>query len=76
MGKTKEMSTDMRQKVISFLLKEKLYYGTIAKRLNLAKSTVQSIIKNVTTVEVSATSQDLVIQGRLKNELLGYLCRW
>ena len=44
MGKTKEISQDLRGRVVDLWQKDKLSYGKIAQHLQLRKSTVQKVL--------------------------------
>ena len=60
MGKTKELSFDLRRRIINF---QKLgnNYGIISKRLAIPKSTVKSVIKKF---KQFVTTENLPVGGR------------
>lgn len=60
MGKTKELSVDLRQKIIDFH-KSGNSYGEISKRLSIPRSTVQSVIKKF---NVFGSTETLPGRGR------------
>ena len=60
MGKTKEHSVEIRQKIINFH-KARNSYGDISKRLDIPRSTVQSVVSKFAQF---CTAQILPGRGR------------
>lgn len=74
MGKTKELTVDLRQKIIDFH-KEGNSYGDISARLHIPRSTVQYVIKKFAKFGTVKTLPGRGRRPKLSSRTARKLCR-